>query len=117
MTPQEVLIAVLSIPLLTAGTIGWRSWLKARTEQRKSEISKEETQVWLEGQKQLMAHDERMSGLLKEAVSSRPVLGDVDAAMEPARQQMVRAIANLRATRPEEEGRPRHRSPTIEVRH
>ena len=96
MTPEEVLIAVLTIALLTAGVIGWKAWLSARTEQRKAESSKEETKAWLDQQRQVMDHDERMAGLLKEAIIRQPVLGDVDAAIEPARQQIVRAVGEER---------------------
>lgn len=92
MTPADVLISVLATALMVAGTIALRSWLSYRIDIRKAEASKEETKLFLDAQKQIMDHDEKMAEILKHAMDKQPVLQDVETAIEPAKQQMLRAL-------------------------
>jgi hypothetical protein len=96
MTSGDLLIAVLGIALIVGGVISWKAWLAYRTESRKSETEKAEKIAWLDAQKEQLKHDTERYGLLVKAMGHQPLLGDIEAAAEPARNEMVKAIGEER---------------------
>jgi len=96
MTSADLLIAVLGVALLVAGTVAFKAWLTSRTEQRKAELEKDEKRAWLETQKEQLAHDTERYRMLVSAIARQPLLADVDAVTEPARDQLIRAVGEER---------------------
>ena len=92
MTPEQILISILSVALLIAGTISWKAWLNSRADQRKQEVHKEEIKLFLDAQEKLSDNEVKKQSLLLEAFKRQPILEDVDAAIEPARVSVVKAI-------------------------
>jgi hypothetical protein len=96
MTSPDLLIAVLGVALLVAGTVAWKAWLSQRTELRKAELEKDEKRAWLDTQKEQLAHDTERYRLLVSAINKQPMLADVEAAVESARDQLIRAVGDER---------------------
>lgn len=96
MTPTDTFIAVLVIATLYAGSNCLKAWLKHKAEQRRDESHNEETKLYLGAQRDLMQHDERLLGILTDAIQSKSVLGDIEAVIDPARQSVVRAVGEER---------------------
>jgi hypothetical protein len=92
MTPSETFVCVIVIALLIAGVTSFKSWLKSRAEQRKDETHNEQTKAFLAAQADILTHDEKMVTLIKEAIRQQPILDDIEAATEPAKQSLVRAV-------------------------
>lgn len=94
MTSVEVFISVLVVALLTASVIGFKAWLKTRAEQRRDEVHRDEVKALLQAQADALKHDERQTAILTQAFQRRPVLEDVEAALEPARQSVLKAVGD-----------------------
>lgn len=105
MTPEGIVMVALGTALIVGGTISWKAWLKSRADIRKAEIEAEVVQgkAQLDQAERLRFFDvidsqtastERGLSLLAQAISRNPVLGDIEAATEPARLRLVRAISD-----------------------
>ncbi|HEY4254377.1 MAG TPA: hypothetical protein VGM87_24435 [Roseomonas sp.] len=99
MTPTQLTISIISIALLVAGVGSWHLWLKHKLETRKLEVEadgrKEQVsllQEHLVSLEQSRQHDTERFTLLAQAMDRSPTVRDVGDVVEPARQQMIRAI-------------------------
>jgi hypothetical protein len=71
-------------------------WLSYRANVRKSETEKAEKIAWLDAHKDQLQHDTVRYELLIKAMARQPLLGDVEAAAEPARNEIIKAIGEER---------------------
>ncbi|MBR0660204.1 hypothetical protein [Neoroseomonas oryzicola] len=101
MSSTEILIAILGVALICGGVTALRAWLTSRVdlrkvelEERKVDAEKGERTAFLDAQRALLEHNIKQTAILAQAVSRVPILGDVEAAVDSARQQMVKAIGD-----------------------
>lgn len=99
MSSRDLLVAVLGIAIVVGGAYSWQAWLSARTEQRAAELEHDEKKEMLLNQRDLLAHGTRQMEILAKAFERQPILHDVEAAAESARQEMVRALAEEKGGR------------------
>jgi hypothetical protein len=92
MDPNTLAITILGLALIIGGSWAFRAWLAAKTEQRRLEVEGQERQAELEMLKLGIQQNTETTRILAEAISRQPLLADVDAIMEPARQQLVQSI-------------------------
>jgi hypothetical protein len=92
MDPQTLAITILGTALIVGGTVAFRAWLSHKTEQRKTELAGQEKEKWLEVQKATLEQGTENMKILARAVSRQPLLGEIEAAAEPARAQMVKSV-------------------------
>ena len=105
MTPEGIVIVALGTALIIGGTFCWKAWLKSRadirkaeieaeTEQQKSQLDQAERLRFFEVIEKQTASSERGLNMLAQAMQKVPVLGDIEAATEPARMRLVKAVSD-----------------------
>lgn len=92
MTGQQLVITVLGLALILGGVVVIRSWLNAKTEQRKLELADEDKKGWLTNYQAQLTHDTRRMEMLARAIERQPVLGEIEASADTARTRLVRAV-------------------------
>jgi hypothetical protein len=93
MDPKMLAITIIGLALIAGSAWAFRGWLANRAEIRKAELDNEARITELEVMKSAITQNSENMKLLASAIKQQPVLADVDAAMEPARQHLVQSIA------------------------
>jgi hypothetical protein len=96
MSGQDLTITVVAITLIVAGVVAWKAWLSARTEQRKLESDDSQKREWLEMYQSQLQHDSARIELLVKATERQPIVGEVEASVETARTEIVKAVGDER---------------------
>lgn len=94
MDPQTLAITIISVALIIGGTVGWRSWLHNKTQQRKDELDSEERKAELAVQQHALSQNIELARLLTQASIRQPLLQDVETIVEPARDAIVKAVGD-----------------------
>lgn len=94
MSGTELVIATLCISLIVGGVISWKAWLDHRTDQRRIDSSDDDAKIMLDSFKTHLDHDTKRYEMLTRAISQQPELKRIEAANEPARQEIVSALAD-----------------------
>jgi hypothetical protein len=92
MSGTELVITVLGLALIIGGSVAWKAWLKTKTEQRKIEVDDDQTKQWLGNYQAQLTHDTKRIETLVKAIERQPVLGEVEASVDAARTELVKAI-------------------------
>lgn len=99
MTPEALTVTLLGTALLITGSYCWKKWLASRVEVRKAELEQQGKDAHvalltqhLDALKDQREHDTKRLTLLQAAISKQPVLSDIEAVTDSAKQQMVRVI-------------------------
>lgn len=93
MSSTELLIGVIGVAAIIGGNIAWKNWLTAKTEQRRLEADTDAKKQTLDSHKAALETNLEQARILATAFARQPALQDVDASAEPARQQIVKAVA------------------------
>jgi hypothetical protein len=96
MDSTHIVITALGLALIYASVQVLKHWIDAKAEQRKQELSDEERKQWLEHHQITIAHDTKRFELLLDAMKRQPLLSEVEASADAARQQMLKAISDER---------------------
>lgn len=87
-------LTVLGVALIIGGALAWKAWLNHKAEIRKAELASVEKHDLIGFQTAMIASGTENMRLLADAMQRQPLLGDVEAAAEPARQQLLKSIAD-----------------------
>jgi hypothetical protein len=96
MNGQDLTITIVAIALIVAGAVAWKAWLRAKTEQRKTESDDIQKREWLQMYQSQLQHDTGRIELLARAIERHPIIGEVEASAESARTEIVKAVGDER---------------------
>ena len=94
MSGQQLVITVLGLALIFAGTVAWKGWLKHKTDQRKIISDDEKTIKLLDNYQAQLAHDTDRYAMLTKAIETRPALKQVEYQADAARDGIIKAVAD-----------------------
>lgn len=94
MTGTELVIMVCVLALIYAGKLSYEAYLKHKAEIKKAVSSDETTRQLLQNYQNQLEHDTKRYELLVRAVEARPVLKQVQASADAAKDEFVKAIAD-----------------------
>ena len=89
-------MADLGLALIIAGVYSFKAWLNAKTEQRKLEIEDQAKKSWLDAHKVSVENDSAKLEILAKAMARQPILLEVEASVDGARQQIIKAVSEER---------------------
>lgn len=99
MPPWMIAVTIVSTALIIGGSWAFSKWLAHKTETRKAELDAagktEQAQLLTQHMssiRHMREEDTKRLELMTAAMKQRPVLNDVEAVTEPARQQIVRVV-------------------------
>lgn len=96
MDSTHIVITVLGLAVVIGGVVAFKAWLQTKTEQRKSELDDSQKKEWLTLQLASIEQDTKRLGILSDAMSRQPILLEVEASADAARQGIIRAIGEER---------------------
>jgi len=91
MTGPELIVTVLGVSLIVAGTVAFNFYLKNKVEIRKIESDDEETKTLLSHYQEQQTNDTKRFELLTTALKAQPILKKIESAAEPARDEVINA--------------------------
>jgi hypothetical protein len=94
MTGQQLVITVLGLALIFAGSVAWKAWLKYKIDQRKVVSDDEKTTKLLDNYQAQLEHDTNRYAMLTKAIETRPQLKQIEYHADAARGEIVKAIAD-----------------------
>lgn len=94
MDSTQVVIIVLGLAVIYGGVHVLKHWLNTKAEQRKQELDDADKQRWLEHHQLMIQEDSRRFDILASAMNRQPLLSEVEASADTARQGLVKAIAD-----------------------
>ncbi|TAW32071.1 hypothetical protein ELH93_22300 [Rhizobium leguminosarum] len=94
MDSKEVVITVLGLALIFASVYAFKSWLNYRTETREKEIDAEDKKEALAVARVAIEANSENTRILAAAIAARPILQDVEALVEPAREKLIQAVGH-----------------------
>jgi hypothetical protein len=76
MDSTHIVVLVLGVALIIGGVVAWKAWLKAKTEQRKTELTDNLQKQMLDNYQAQIGYDTTRYGMLVKAIERLPVLGN-----------------------------------------
>jgi hypothetical protein len=96
MDSGHIVVTILGLAVIIGGVVAFKAWLNARAQARKQEIEDAGKRSWIELQQASIQQDTERLKILAEAMTRQPMLQEVEASAEEARQEMVKAIGEER---------------------
>ncbi|MEN5300336.1 hypothetical protein [Ochrobactrum sp. S1502_03] len=94
MTPEMLMYTVLGTALIVGGTAMFKSWLAAKTEDRKSQVDLEKTKEMLSVQREAISQGTENVRIMAELFKKVPILNDIEAVTSVARGQIVKSVGD-----------------------
>jgi hypothetical protein len=92
MTGTELVITVVTLAIIVAGTAVWTRLIDQRTDQRRIDSDDEKVRALMDTFKEHLEHDTRRYEMLTNALTAKPILKKIDAANEPSREAVLDAL-------------------------
>ena len=92
MDSQSLVTVVLGTALIIGSVVAFRSWIQARAETRERELESDERKEAMSIARAAIAGNTENTKILAAAIARQPILADIDAVVEPAREKLVQAV-------------------------
>ena len=92
MDSQSLVTVVLGTALIIGSVVAFRSWLQARAETRERELDSDDRKEAMAIARAAIAGNTENTKILAAAIARQPILADIDAVVEPAREKLVQAV-------------------------
>jgi hypothetical protein len=93
MSGTELVVTVLGLALIVAGTVGWRAYLSQKTEVKRLQVDDDKTQQLLTNYQAQLGHDTERFKLLTTTIQQHPVLKQIESSTNQSRDQIIKAVA------------------------
>lgn len=92
MTPEMLMFTILGTALIVGGTVMFRSWLAAKTEDRQAQADLEKTKEMLSLHRETINQGTENVRIMAELVKRVPILNDIEAVAAGARGQLIKSV-------------------------
>jgi serine/threonine protein phosphatase PrpC len=94
MDGTQLVVTVLGLALIVAGTVMFRAYLNQKTEAKKLTVDDDKTQSLLANYQAQLGHDTERFKLLTTTIQQHPVLKQIEQSTNQSRDQILRAVAD-----------------------
>jgi hypothetical protein len=94
MDGTQLVITVLGLAIIVAGSIGWKLYLNQKTEIKRLTVDDDKTQTLLANYQAQLGPDTERLKLLTTTIQQHPVLKQIENSTNHSRDQIVKAIAD-----------------------
>lgn len=92
MDQVSIVVTILGLGVIIASASALLAWIAERRERRVSDLAEKQLDSFVEMHKAALSAGTEHMRILAEAKAKQPLLGEIEAVMEPARLQLIRSI-------------------------